>query len=822
MSNDHTETAHRHTWLGFWECRFGIAWTIWVWALTAVCLATYMTKAPPPSVIVQFAEAELRVEQLMADPDVVSVQTEIIIEPASLHPIQVGYTVQQRDPKILSGLDGEPIELQPGSTRCSLPFQVDFSKATQEETEVSLTLQEPAGAELGPSSKQTIVVSRKSIPVDPLVALVATLTISVEEIDEGSSSQPQIVATLNRRADKQTEVEFDLGGTAKEIVHFQLFDEEAQPLDGGRAFRFKPGETSTSMRLKIEDDNIVLPDRTLTVSLLDSPDVQLGNPSSGEIKIKEDDKPRVTLTLRKTELTEGGPDDQTVLEAKLESKAIEPLRLKYTVGGTADNEDFRQAFPREVVIEKDETRAEIPIIVRDDDSVELDEDVVFDFVQREDVEFPEGRSFRVEIQDNDKPTVTLELKKDELTEGATDNRTVLEARLKSKAIQPLNLTYTVSGTAKGNDYAETFPGVLTIKMGEDRAEISIVVKDDEDVEDEEFTEFQFDKLPDITIVTMGGELRLRVKDNDTPTVTLTLEDKEVTEGAANSQTRLVARLNAKAIRPLNLEYRVSGADPEDYEAMSGTLTIETGEQSAHIDIKITNDKQLEGREELVFEFEKKPDVILSPQTTFKLSIVDDESLGNGLVLLLATDQLPKNAATIVPRLQNLVFQTQEDDEHRLIVGKSILVVGQGKEGKAAWFTWDPQQQQNLVIPKQNLIPPDAAVEDVFNLAFDALTEIKPNVENDRFITFVLWTSSASPDDLLSRRPKAPLRRPDSEKHEMYFGWIGATKTKSTWLKDQFSGYGRDRIDSVRHFDKADDNIADDINGILDIRFATGE
>ena len=289
------------------------------------------------------------------------------------------------------------------------------------------------------------------------------------------------------------------------------------------------------------------------------------------VTITENDTPGVTLSNTNLQVTEGGSDNYTV---ELDSEPTGPVTV--TVGGasgdvTVDTDTMMPGNQTTLTFTNTNWDAPQTVTVsadEDDDAVDDPTVTLTHSVSGADADYDSltAGSVAVMIIDNDTPGVTLSKTNLQVTEGGSDNYTVV---LDSEPTGPVTVTV---GGASGDVTVDTdtmMPGnqtTLTFTNTNWDAPQTVRVsaaEDDDAVDDPTVTlthsvsgaDADYDSLT-------AGSVAVMIIDNDTPGVTLSEINLTVTEGSFKNYTVV---LDSEPTGPVTVT--VGGA--------SGDVTVDT-------------------------------------------------------------------------------------------------------------------------------------------------------------------------------------------------------------------------------------------------------
>ncbi|MDJ1174874.1 SBBP repeat-containing protein [Roseofilum capinflatum] len=189
--------------------------------------------------------------------------------------------------------------------------------------------------------------------------------------------------------------------------------------------------------------------------------------------------------------------------------------------------------------------------------------------------------------------------------------------------EDITVNYTIQGTAtNGTDY-QPLTGSVTIPAGQFFAPISINSIDD--------NQFEGDETVVITLAEGTGYVgdtttshTITITDNDPipATVTLSSLDTEATEDGNAAQFIVTRTGDTDEALTVNYTLRGSAENGEDYQELTGTVTIPAGAETATIPVVALHDYALEGEETVEIELQSAQGYQLSGETTATATIAN--------------------------------------------------------------------------------------------------------------------------------------------------------------------------------------------------------
>ncbi|MCC7408507.1 MAG: LEPR-XLL domain-containing protein [Phycisphaeraceae bacterium] len=282
----------------------------------------------------------------------------------------------------------------------------------------------------------------------------------------------------------------------------------------------------------------------------------------------------------------------------------EPLTVNYSIGGTATPGDDYNGLSGSVVIPAGKSSVTLDVLPVDDAIAEDVEMVVVTLA--EDAGYNLGststQSATVRIADNE-PTVKITARRSasETNPASRGMGQFTVTRTGGSKDSPLDVYYTIDGTAShGQDY-QMLDGWVTIPAGKTSVTIDIIPIDDVQVEDVE-----------TVVLTLEDHEAYRLGPTSTQSATLRIADNEpvvkiVASKAAASETDptnrgmgrfTVTRTGGSTDAPLILflAYHGSASLGTDCAPLSGVVIIPAGQRSTAIEVIPIDDSQVEAVE----------------------------------------------------------------------------------------------------------------------------------------------------------------------------------------------------------------------------------
>ena len=279
---------------------------------------------------------------------------------------------------------------------------------------------------------------------------------------------------------------------------------------------FAAGNDTVIVTLLIDNDTVDEPDATLTLTLTDGDDHDLGAPSAATITVQDDDAtPKVSIADAES-VTEG---EDLVFQVALSNPRSTQITVPWSLGGTATQDaDYTDSGSGSVTFAPLETTKSITFGTTDDTVYEPDDEtVVVTLADGDAHDLDESFVGTGAIEDNDAvPAVSIADAAAVVEGGALE----FPVTLSHPSAVETTVTYTLGGTATaGDDYTDSGSGSVTFAAGSERETISLATLDDTVDEVDETVEVT---LADGDAHDLGApfEATGTIQDGDLPAVTI--------------------------------------------------------------------------------------------------------------------------------------------------------------------------------------------------------------------------------------------------------------------------------------------------------------
>ncbi|MCM0590374.1 MAG: Calx-beta domain-containing protein [Gloeotrichia echinulata DEX184] len=451
---------------------------------------------------------------------------------------------------------------------------------------VNLTLNNPTGgANLGTQSTAILnIIDNDAVPG------VIQFSNATYSINENGTPVTAVTLTRNNGSDGNVSARVNLSnGTATAGSDYN---------NSSITVNFADGETSKTVTIPIIDDSQFEADETINLTLSNpSNGATIGTQNSAIVNIIDNDfKPTLTLSIASDTIQEGASGGPAVTTATItrNTDTTNPLII------TLNNSDSSQIqVPTTVTIAPGQTSATFNIGAIDDNLIETNQTYT---VIATTTGFISG-SDQIIISDNDRPSLTVSLDKSAIAENAGNDVVTGTVTRDIVTNTPLVVKLSSSDTTEVK-----VPQQVTIAAGEAAATFTIDAVDDNILDGTQTVTISAKPTytaSNSTLETGSGTVSLQVTDNESPTLSLTLDRYVI--GESGTATATVTRNT-----DTSSELTVTLTSSDTTEAtVPQTIIIPSGQTSATFTVSGVNDGISDGN---------KPSTIIASATGFNSGI----------------------------------------------------------------------------------------------------------------------------------------------------------------------------------------------------------
>lgn len=455
-------------------------------------------------------------------------------------------------------------------------------------------------------------------------------------------------------------VGYRLSGTAVAGLDYQNFGTITIP----------PNQNSVPIPVHVLDDQIIENTETMTFTILSGSAINGGtaftyppNPllSSVTVNVADNDATPTNRTLAVVKTADAAEPDQAgsfTVSLPTGYTSSSDITLSYSLSGTATrNTDYTIST---ITLPANTNNVTIPVLVMDDQIMEGTETVILTMTGSTDANnftytaASGSATATMDIVDDDNTAANKTLSvlaTANATEGGTAGGFSIKLPGNMLASTPITVNYTLAGTAtSGADYG-ALTGTATIATGQNSVSVSVIPVDDSVIEPTETVILTVtggtSTLGAYTAATGSTTATVDIIDNDANvdakrTLSI-LRTTHAAEPASNGAFRIQLPTSMSSSEDITVNYTVAGTATTgiDYTALSGTVVIPAGQNSAPLSVQVIDDYYMEATETVIvnltdgasasFAF---PITSVVAQKTASLNITDDDNTTANRILTL--------------------------------------------------------------------------------------------------------------------------------------------------------------------------------------------
>lgn len=389
---------------------------------------------------------------------------------------------------------------------------------------------------------------------------------------------------------------------------------------------------STTVTLTALGDQSTEADETVILTLIGRATYNVGTTPSASATIKD-----CTLTIAATdaEVKEPNTNNKGTIRITRNNSSAAPLVVPVQWSGSATlNTDFTAspAVTTSSTIPANATFVDIAVAAKADGLVEGPESAILALQPSTTTPFAVTGAWSASTLIVD-ATLTITASRTEVTENANEQVELYVTRTGDFSGPALNVAFALSGATPDVDYSSSVPsGTLVIATGNASAP-SVTITTNHDDATIEGDETITATIGPSSYGIIASSVAITLRDDDIPTVDLTISDAAVSEAGPDSGTFTLTR-SGPTTNPLTVTLTRTGSAiaVSDYTATpasitgTGTITvpIPAGQESAQITITPINDSTAEIAETVILSLVPQPTYRVG-QGQSQISISDNET-----------------------------------------------------------------------------------------------------------------------------------------------------------------------------------------------------
>ncbi len=536
------------------------------------------------------------------------------------------------------GFSTETFTITPPSLSASIIKAINDDNAYESDETIVLTLNSPSNADLIDPQTHTITVKDDGdIPI-------INFTAASQTINEGLSAY--ITVEMPIAADIDIEVGYQVtGGSAESADHEYTTG----------SLIITSGNTDASTNKLILNNDIYEGEETIIISLIDSPDIDIGTTGTHTITIDDSaDKPAVYFATDSQTKFEG---NSATIRVNLSKVTEIPVTVDYTTTGSATvAQDHTFPESGSFTLNPPNNTITLDKTISTDPAYEGFETVVFTLSNVSGATSGTQDVHTITIDDeDDKPTVYFSSTSQTVDENS--GFAAISVAVSNATYQTVTVNYSVTGgTATVSDHEFT-SGTFSIAPLNLEATILKTIKNDDAYENDETLEITLNTPSNATLVNPKVHNITIKDDGDVPLVSFIDTEQAIDEGLPAT---IDVTISSPSAVPTVVEYILTGGDVEanDHDFANGNVTIAAGSYSTSFVGSILQNNVYEGEETLTISLVDTPTVNLGTKNTHTITINDSDDKP---ALKFATASQIKSETTATENATITIVLTKRSD-----------------------------------------------------------------------------------------------------------------------------------------------------------------
>jgi len=386
-----------------------------------------------------------------------------------------------------------------------------------------------------------------------------------------------------------------------------------------------PGRTNAVLPLRIRDNTLAQPNRTIRIALYDPIGATLDGIKIHTYTILDDDSAAISVTATVPDAFENGPVAGNFRITRV-GNTTSDLPIYFQVAGSASAPADYAPLSTSVVMPAGAAFVDLPIMPVDDKTVEPDQTVSLELIRAPGAKIVSPAVATVTIHDNDPSSLPIIQVTSTNGPNAVEGGTAGEFALhRSNSAGELTVYFTITGSATaGADYV-SLPELVTFADGQSNITLPVTALDDTIIEGEETVVLALTQH-DTYRVLYPGSATVLIQDND-QRVWVDASDFIASEpgtdpgeftftrfGTTNADVRVYFTLSGTAINGV------------DYVELSNSVVIPAGSLSTTLPLQVIDDLLVEGPETVTLTLAPGPSYTVANPSSATITIEDDEPM----------------------------------------------------------------------------------------------------------------------------------------------------------------------------------------------------
>ncbi|HVI49040.1 MAG TPA: Calx-beta domain-containing protein [Chitinophaga sp.] len=559
--------------------------------------------------------------------------------------ITVNYTVNGTatsgaDYTALSGT----VVIPAGQNKVTIPVPVINDQILENTETTGMTITNGTSASFaftGGSSAIVNIIDDENVVSNRILSIVKTADAAEPAVNGGFAiSLPAGIV-----ASEDIKVNYTVSGTATSGTDYNAIT---------GTITIPAGQNSVAVPVIVKDDQVIETTETVIVTLSSGTSTSFSFTGSGNATVNIADDESITPASLVLSIAKGadGAEPATngafIVSLPAGITSSEDITVNYAVAGTATAGADYTALAATVVIPAGQNSVAVPVVVTDDQIIEVTETVIatLNGGTSANFTFTGNGNATVNIADDESITpaklVLTASKGADGAEPATNGSFTISLPAGITSSEDITINYTIAGTATaGADYT-ALTGTVMIPAGQNSITIPVTVNDDKIIEGTETVILtQTNASSAHFTFTAAGSATVNILDDETVTPNLVLN---VTKGAdaaePSANGNFIVSLPAGIIAAMDItaNYTIAGTAKAgaDYTALAGTVVIPAGQNSVTIPVTVIDDQLIEGNETVIVTVTggNANGLVFTPGTnsTATVNIADDDNTNLDLVV----------------------------------------------------------------------------------------------------------------------------------------------------------------------------------------------
>ncbi len=442
--------------------------------------------------------------------------------------------------------------------------------------------------------------------------------VAITAIDDNASETGNNTGTFrvarNGRTTSSLLVYYTVGGTAAGGVRYQQLSGSAE-LAVGQAYADIP--------VYPYDDSVYDGNQTVTLTLLGTSSYSVGTPAEATITIRENDLPTVSVTAPVGAADENGTEAGVFRVSRSGLSDTAPaLEVSYSYSGTAVlGTDYEAIFSGMITIPAGASSADLTLLPVNNEFLDGTRTVILTLTSGSGYTLGDSISAVMSIIDDEMPVVTVEASDPLASENATDTGTYTIFRTGDLTL-PMELTYTVGGTATPDVDYTALPGNVTIPAEASSVNVVVSALENQTPQIDKKVILSLSSSPSY-YVGSSNQAEVIIVDDETPSVSVSAV-RNATESGTKGRFR-ISRVGSIQ-KPLLINYKVGGTAVKkvNYIALSGKITIPAGQVSKLLEVTPIDDNLTTGDLTVVVNLSETSRYLMGSSKSASISITDND------------------------------------------------------------------------------------------------------------------------------------------------------------------------------------------------------